>query len=198
MGIEKAFNLSETYPVESSSLAVESPDSLLALGVFVAARSPPRMVSLRFCCPPSGVRLRAGDGSRDGADGIVGPRSGAMHGNVIAFVVCSTATTINRDMRTRPGPCVVRIGLADPAKMNLRPIGPDRICTRTSRPFLATFASPFEELARHLELRTARRENSPTSPSCVLNPPTSPRLDFCTFTSMCTRRTLNHRQQMWQ
>jgi hypothetical protein len=88
-----ALSLSDTSPSdESVSLPVESPpDSLLARGVFAAARSPPRMVSRRFC-PPSGVRLRAGEGSRDGAEGIVGPRSGAMHGNVIASAVPAAAT----------------------------------------------------------------------------------------------------------
>mmetsp|Transcript_18187 Transcript_18187/g.59766 ORF Transcript_18187/g.59766 Transcript_18187/m.59766 type:complete len:121 (-) Transcript_18187:314-676(-) len=75
--------------VESVSLPVESPtpDSLRALGVLDTARSPPRIVSLScMSIGSSGVLLLAGDGSLDGADGIVGPSKGAMQGKVMQSV----------------------------------------------------------------------------------------------------------------
>ena len=44
------------------------------------------MVSRSSKGSSSGVRLRAGDGSLEGADGIVGPKSGEIHGNVIDWI----------------------------------------------------------------------------------------------------------------
>ena len=68
----------------------------------------PRENGMQQTCPPrrgrrtsngssSGVRLRAGEGSRDGAEGMVGPNSGAMQGNEIDCTKGGILSPAHRD-----------------------------------------------------------------------------------------------------